>query len=203
MSDDSKSTYKPTLVDAANRNLGQLGLSKDFLDRLFNEDDWSFVIKLHSLIEAVITQLLIETLGQTKLLEPFANLELSNKKSGKVAFAKELDLLSKEARSFISSLSELRNELVHNIQNVQFKFLDTHEGELHRKKTACAKFAVYRLKQEIQFNELGAINKYDFASKFPKAAIWLGAFYLITEATPKKILLDFAFASMLSKQPNK
>jgi len=37
-------------------------LPDDFYNNLLKEDDWSFVIKLHSLIEASVTHLLTETL---------------------------------------------------------------------------------------------------------------------------------------------
>lgn len=44
----------------------------------FQEDDWSFVIKSHALLEAAVTQMLAEYLGETKLKEYIERLPLSD-----------------------------------------------------------------------------------------------------------------------------
>jgi hypothetical protein len=103
----------------------QLGLPPGFLLHLYqNEDDWSFVIKIHAFLEAVLTHLLAEHLGQPDLLPVFAYLETSNVRTGKLAFVRAFDLLDKGARRFIHTLSELRNNLVHDVSNVNFRFPD-------------------------------------------------------------------------------
>jgi hypothetical protein len=98
----------------------KLGLKKGIFDKLQKEDDWSFVIKLHALFEAICTQLLVFHLGEDKLSELFTKLELSNKSIGKLVFLKHLELIGKDDRKFIYSLSELRNQLVHNVANCEF-----------------------------------------------------------------------------------
>ena len=101
----------------------QLGLPVGFLRNLYDhEDDWSFVIKSHAFLEAALTHLLADHLGKEDLLPVFAYLETSNVRTGKLAFVKAFDLLDKGARRFIHTLSELRNELVHEISNVGFTF---------------------------------------------------------------------------------
>ncbi len=103
----------------------QLGLPSGFLLHLYQkEDDWSFVIKIHAFLEAVLTHLLAEHLGRPDLLPVFAYLETSNVRTGKLAFVKAFDLLDKGARRFVHTLSELRNELVHDVSNVNFRFPD-------------------------------------------------------------------------------
>lgn len=103
----------------------QLGLPPGFLLDLYQkEDDWSFVIKIHAFLEAVLTHLLAEHLGQPDLLAVFAYLETSNVRTGKLAFVKAFDLLDKGARRFVHTLSELRNSLVHDVSNVNFQFAD-------------------------------------------------------------------------------
>jgi hypothetical protein len=86
------------------------------------EDDWSFVIKSHAFLEAALTHLLADHLGKADLLPVFAYLETSNVRTGKLAFVKAFDLLDKGARRFIHTLSELRNDLVHEVGNVNFSF---------------------------------------------------------------------------------
>jgi len=98
----------------------EIGIRPGFLESLKTEDDWSFIIKLHALVEAAVSYLLCKALGHDELSETFSFLELSNKRVGKIAFVKSLGLLDEKDRRFISSLSELRNKLVHDISNVQF-----------------------------------------------------------------------------------
>src|SRR5205807_8135781 len=74
----------------------QLGLPSEFCNRLLGEDDWSFVIRIHALLEAAITHLLIETLREPRLRPLFSRMELSNFVAGKVAFAEKLELLDKD-----------------------------------------------------------------------------------------------------------
>ncbi len=101
----------------------QLGLPAGFLRSLYDhENDWSFVIKSHAFLEAALTHLLAEHLGKEDLLPVFAYLETSNVRTGKLAFVKAFDLLDKGARRFIHTLSELRNDLVHEVSNVSFDF---------------------------------------------------------------------------------
>jgi hypothetical protein len=101
----------------------QLGLPTGFLRGLYDhEDDWSFVIKSHAFLEAALTHLLADHLGKEDLLPVFAYLETSNVRTGKLAFVKAFDLLDKGARRFIHTLSELRNDLVHEVSNVNFDF---------------------------------------------------------------------------------
>src|SRR5208283_2682599 len=86
----------------------KLNLEKGFFFKITDEDDWSFIIKLHALIEAAVSHLLTDVLGREELSDVFAELEMSNKKRGKLAFVRALNLLDEDDRRFISKLSELR-----------------------------------------------------------------------------------------------
>ncbi len=98
----------------------ELGLAAGFFQALLREDDWSFVIKLHAVIEAATSHLLAETLGRTDLLGVLSHLELGDQKTGKVAFGRALSCLSHDDRRFITTLSKIRNTLVHDIRNAAF-----------------------------------------------------------------------------------
>ena len=102
----------------------QYNLGGGFLLHLYQEDDWSFVIKAHALIEAAVSQLLTQHVGDSRLSGVFERLELSNTQTGRLAFVKALDLLSDNERRFVRGFSELRNRLVHNVHNVRFRFAD-------------------------------------------------------------------------------
>lgn len=95
----------------------QIGLPKDFFWKLLKEDDWSFVIKLHAFVEAVVTHLIIKKISLNQLEEIISNLELSNSKSGRLAFLKALNLIPRW-QSFIKRLSEIRNDFVHDVKKV-------------------------------------------------------------------------------------
>jgi len=105
-------------IDAIKDLVQELGVPSTFFHALLEEDDWSFVIKLHSLIEAAVTHLLTVTLDKPEIRDLMSRLELSNLTTGKLAFAKCLGILSSEDIRFIQKLSELRNELVHDVTKV-------------------------------------------------------------------------------------
>jgi hypothetical protein len=107
----------------------ELGVAPAFFHGLLDEDDWSFVIKLHSLIEAAATHLLVVTLGKTERENIISHLELSGQTTGKLAFFKSMELLDSRSRSFIQTLSEVRNKLVHDVSNVSIT-LDQYVSNL-------------------------------------------------------------------------
>jgi len=93
------------------------GLKNGFFQSLVAEDDWSFIIKIHALYEAAVTNLITERIGE-KSLEPFfSRLELGDKSRGKLRLAKDLGLLDEDERKFIHALSEIRNDFVHDVRN--------------------------------------------------------------------------------------
>jgi hypothetical protein len=100
----------------------KLGIPEHFFECLLKEDDWSFVIKAHALIESASTHLLVGFFSVTELEDIFARLELGNTIYGKIVFMKKLNLLTDDERRFIQTLSELRNKVVHNVRNVNFTF---------------------------------------------------------------------------------
>jgi hypothetical protein len=101
-----------------------IGTKEGFFENIIEEDDWSFVIKLHAFFESVCTQLLLLHFQQPELHDIFRRLELSNKTTGKIVFLEKLGFISKENRRYIATLSELRNMLVHDALNLDFKFED-------------------------------------------------------------------------------
>jgi hypothetical protein len=95
-------------------------LPKKLMDGLVDSDDWSLIIKLHGIIESALNQLVTSAIGDDRVLKIVMRLDTSDKTRGKMAFVKEMELLPKEARVFISKLSELRNNLVHDVSKFDF-----------------------------------------------------------------------------------
>ncbi|NID08577.1 hypothetical protein [Fibrivirga algicola] len=181
------------LVDSGIQVLQEkLGLSSDFFKRLLEEDDWSFVIKLHALIEASCTDLLLHHFDEPVLKIIISRLELSNKSSGKIAFIKELELLGDTYRRYISALSEWRNSFVHNVQNCNAS-LDKIVASMDKNQikkfaldfspyeTNLQKFAKMPLdllddsiRKQIDTNRL-----IERAKRNPKFHIWFGGYNLL------------------------
>ena len=109
-----------TVSDSILELESKVGVPANFFRTLNTADDWSFVIKLHALFEAACAHLLLFHFKEPELSEVFARLELSNKSTGKIAFLGKIGLLGNENRRFISTLSELRNSLVHDVRNAEF-----------------------------------------------------------------------------------
>lgn len=97
-----------------------IGVAPGFVEALVNEDDWSFIIKLHALFEAACTHLLLFHFKEPGIASVISRLELSDKTKGKLALLKGAELLGTDDRVFISKLSELRNSLVHDVKNTEY-----------------------------------------------------------------------------------
>ena len=108
------------LTNSAEKLLASVGLPPDFMRALVQESDWSLIIKLHAVFEAVIASLIVKQLKTPDVEEVVSHLDFNNVKSGKVAFARALGLIDSKEVAFLRGLSELRNALVHDIKNVQF-----------------------------------------------------------------------------------
>lgn len=121
----------PDLASIARTLEEELTLPQGFIAALYQEDDWSFVIKSHALVEALLTYLLAAHLSNPDVGSIFAFLDTSNPRTGKLAFAKAFGVLNEDARRFVRGLSELRNRLVHNVANVRFTFA-AHTAELNK-----------------------------------------------------------------------
>jgi hypothetical protein len=128
-----------TLEDSLGRLEHDCGLPNGFCLALLQESDWSFVIKLHALLETAVSQLLVHSLGRRELADTFASLEMSNTKTGKLAFVNALRLLPKAQIEFIRALSELRNQLVHRVKNVSFNLTEHFSAERRKRSTADAR----------------------------------------------------------------
>ena len=154
----------------------ELSLKEGFLIKLKDEDDWSFIIKLHAFIEAAVSHLLSKALGQDKLLGIFTRLELGNKQTGKIAFIKALDLLEKTDRRFIDELSKLRNEIVHNVSKVSFDLIE-YVNNLNPEKfdKFVKSFTTFFIPRNPNLNIEQELFVRDLFKEHPKFAIWESA----------------------------
>lgn len=123
-----KQNRRISMADQIPKLESKLGIEVGFFNKIGDEEDWALIIKLHALIESAVSELLTGVLKKETLKDTFSMLELSNKRTGKMAFINALGLLGDAERRYISSLSELRNKLVHNIKNVNYQLHEEVEG---------------------------------------------------------------------------
>jgi len=127
-------------ADSTKELLRSIGLPDDLLESLLDENDWSFIIKLHALFEAVLASAIVKKLNAPSIEEAVSQLDFSGAKCGKVTFAQSLQVIGAREASFLRGLSELRNRLVHNVRNVSFSIkeyveaLDANQRKAFRKQ---------------------------------------------------------------------
>ena len=105
----------------------RLGLPPTFYFRLIEiEDDWAFVLKMHSFFEGALTQLLREKLR----LRPHVREGLTPRDSftSRIHLASRMNLLEPDYSGFLLGLNRLRNDITHNIRFIAFDFRSYVDG---------------------------------------------------------------------------
>jgi hypothetical protein len=158
----------------------ELGLQADFFERLWLEDDWSFVLKLHALFEAALAHQIATRLNAPELRPIFARMQLNDRIAGKMAFLKAFDLVNDKYRRFLAQLSELRNVMIHDVQHVGFSFTSWKESlDAQQRRNAieslCAGLTTDR---ERHFDEN------------PKFVVWVSALCLLSMLGIGRRLID-------------
>lgn len=178
MAEQGLEDYRENVTSAAKEHLAELGLTTDFLDQLLNDDDWSFIIKLHAVIELAMTNACVVQVGEEATRDIFARLELSNTKSGKVAFSKAMNFLLNEDRRFIHKLSELRNTLVHDARNIGLN-LSAHVRKLpvKERREFVRDLAYTELEDQSSTAELdGVVERF---LRGPRRVIWHSGIFVV------------------------
>ena len=166
----------------------ELGLPKDWVITVAGEDDWSFVIKAHALLEAAANNAIVSQLQRNELSDVVARLEFSGTKTGKVHILTKLGILDSECKRFCSKLSEIRNLFVHNVKNVENsldKFIESlPENEIKgMEKAFCWNVLDWEGFDWSKISGEDAQLFFSLASssweKSKKLAVWFGVLYVI------------------------
>src|SRR5437660_473082 len=99
-----------------------VGLTETLTTSLrYTDDDWTFIIKIHALIEVALNHMVVGGLGAhgRQLSDAIERLSVWGK-GGKIAFATALGLLPERCLAFIRLMSEVRRHLVHDAANFDF-----------------------------------------------------------------------------------
>ena len=163
--------FEQDIFKAAEAVARDVGLQPGFLLRVRDEDDWSFVIKVHALIEAATTNLLAHHLDDPRLGNHLRALTLAGRHA-KLELAKSLSLVGDEDIVFARWLGELRNSLVHDISKVSFGF-DGYITKIPRSKVDEFVRAVGpAFVPETEINGKRVTGR-ELVLENPKVAVWL------------------------------
>jgi len=169
---------------------GDLGLPAGFLVELLDGDsDWSFVIKIHSLIEAALTHLLTGAFGRTELLPLFGRLHTSDTRTGKLAFAKALKLVDRNQAAFIQTISELRNRVVHDVHSVLFSFAAYVESLDANDRRTFSRAITLPLNR--MFGAEPDATRIEAAKKAARFLVWNCAIDFVMDAFQLKLQFEF------------
>ena len=97
----------------------ELGLPERFLAALIEEEDWSFVIKSHAVIEAALTHL-ITSIADPRLKGSFVRLPLDGRFS-KIDVIKALGQIDPPTLELVKRFARMRNQFVHGTKYLAVK----------------------------------------------------------------------------------
>ena len=120
-----------------------------------------------------MNHLLVTYFKHPESAKAFSRLEMSNPKTGKLAFVSACNLLPKEMRTFIESLSEMRNFIVHDIKNFGFSFHSHMESKDLKDRKAWLRHISYVFPSNLPFGER-EITAIVFAELDPRFAVHWG-----------------------------
>lgn len=163
-----------TILDEVGDLEGRLGLPKGFYWNLLRDDDWSFVIELNAMFEGSCTQVLAERLHAPELSGALAQLDFANTKFGKAALLRALGVITSEQETFLRTLAELLNDLVHNIAKVSFSF-ESYAGAMdaNQLKTVVKNFG-HGVSDTIEIASK-RVPRAKFVRENPKLSLWITA----------------------------
>ncbi|GAL86070.1 hypothetical protein MYP_3299 [Sporocytophaga myxococcoides] len=168
------------LSDISHNLKSDLIIKTDFLLSLLEEDDWSLVIKSHALIESIITELIVVKVNEIKLKSFIERLPLHGDQSNKIKIIKAYDLVPDSQIRFIKMLSEIRNNIVHKVENIDFDFMN-HLNNLdkNQKKQWKDSLNSCMMTKDVE-NKMN-----EFSLNNPRIAVWFSLFVFVSEAMIK------------------
>jgi hypothetical protein len=104
----------------------RLGAPTDTLRTLGSESDWSLVIKLAVLLDGAISESMAAVLD-SRLGSVLSNHTLGGR-TGKLAFAKAIEMLSGGEISFVDAVLTVRNKAAHGVSSMSFSLDDYVAG---------------------------------------------------------------------------
>jgi hypothetical protein len=147
-----------------------IGVRKGFFQDTQMDDDWTMIIKLFSLFEAVTAVMIAEELNRPELIDPITSIQMGTANNGKIAFIKSLQLLPDSYIKYIETLGWVRNKFAHNVYSTKHDLKGFLETISKKRRKECQKH-LHRIKSTvINGNELSGN---EFFNDNPKIAIFV------------------------------
>ena len=140
----------------------------EFLKDLLTDDDWSFIIKSHSLIESLVTELIVTKIDENKLKSVIERIPLHDGIVSKISISKTYNLIPSDQIKFLKKISEIRNNIVHKFENLNFTF-ETYLSNLDKNQKKSWKNSLVWNGMNDEFKK----NIEKIAFVLPKTAVWL------------------------------
>jgi DNA-binding MltR family transcriptional regulator len=163
-------------IDRFNERVGLLsqsmGFESEFLHALNDdENDWSFIVKLHAVLEAAVNELL-----RAKLAEPALATMLIDRLnlSLRIDTLEELGIIDSDGSKRMRVLGKLRNKLVHDVRQIDFKLI-TLVDTVGKKKDFAENYIAPDLRSLMLAND-------DHPDWRARHAIWLSVIYVVAQA---------------------
>jgi hypothetical protein len=124
----------------------ELDLPAGFTKAFLKLDDWTFVVKGWAYVESILELLIWSKLDYmpNEFRKVISRIDSGSMKTGKLAFAKALELVGPKEWKFLQSFCEYRNLVAHGIGNIQFDFMgfissqeDKAKKEFFKKFESC------------------------------------------------------------------
>jgi len=124
----------------------ELDLPNGFTKSFIKLDDWTFMVKGWAYVESILELLVWSKIDHMPLefSKVISKVDSGNMKTGKLAFAKALELLGPKEWKYLQSFVEFRNLVAHGIGNIQFDFIgfissqeDKTKKEFFKKFESC------------------------------------------------------------------
>jgi hypothetical protein len=156
-----------------------LHLPAGFLEGLVEEDDWSFVIKAHAVVEAALTHLLSSS-TDSRLSAVFRRLPFAGGEASKLGAGTSLELIDELSRDLARRLAELRNLLVHNVSHLSFA-LEPHFFQMPDTDRRAFGDAIAKAVAGPEWRTFTAMAK-EGISNYPKLTLFYGVLGILARA---------------------
>lgn len=147
--------------------LEQVGMSPAMRKTLQeNDDDWTFIIKIHALLEVALNHMVSGLLNRAELADIIPRLNIHGR-TGKMEIAQAFGALSDAHARCIKLVSELRKHLVHDIKHFDFD-LASHVAALDKNQQEQWKIGV-----TVGYGEPPPQHILDFSLIMPRFSVYM------------------------------
>ena len=169
------SILRDELIEDVQKISKEMRIPINFLIDLKENDDWSFIIKMHAFLEALISHSISETIHRNELTDILSHLDMGNTQYGKIIISEKLGLIGSDGKKFLMKLNNLRNHLAHNVHEINFSFSSYLESlDKNQKKEFLKSFSYFTTDEDMR-------DHYDVVADIvfnhPKDALWLCAMH--------------------------